>query len=339
VPTPNPTPAPSPKPTPPATVTLKPVTISDNTSPAATPGGAVYVRNYSWKYKGITYLWRMEVPQSLYQYFKGKARPRTRVWSVYVTHPTDDKYVDGLAAVLSEAAQSRGLSRPETAQFAANFIQSLPYTSDKVTTGFDEYPRYPLETLVDNGGDCEDTSILAAAVLGSMGYQTQLVRLPGHMAVAVQLESSYSGTFVDDGKGQYKYFYLETTGENFAVGQLPAEYKGAKPELDWVWPLPVMDTTFKYSARGTSATITVTTTNISAIPLNKGYVQVAFDSGNGDTVWNMVKSDTFSLAPEDTKTVTLNLTVPTGKRTRIMVGVNDPLLWVLDTVYSDWFNT
>jgi hypothetical protein len=338
-PLPSPTPAPTPKPTPPPTVTLKPVTLASDTSPTATPGGTVFIRNYAWKYKGITYLWRIEVPESLYTYFKAKARPPTRVWSVYVTHPRDDEYIDGLAAVLTEAAKARNLSNAETAQFAANFIQSLPYTSDKVTTGFDEYPRYPLETLVDNGGDCEDTSILAAAVLGSMGYQTQLVRLPGHMAVAVQLESTYPGTFIDDLRGDVHYYYLETTGENFIVGKVPAEYQGIKPELDWVFALPVFDTHFNYSARGASGTITVTTTNISAFLLDKGYVQVAFDSGNGDTVWNMVKSETFSLAPDATKTVTLSLNVPQGKHTRLLVGVTHSRFWVLDTVYSRWFDT
>jgi len=58
----------------------------------------------------------------------------------------------------------------ETIDFVGSFVQQLPYTSDRVTTPYDEYPRFPLETLYEKGGDCEDTAILAATILKEMGY-------------------------------------------------------------------------------------------------------------------------------------------------------------------------
>ena len=41
----------------------------------------------------------------------------------------------------------------EKVNLVITFVQSLPYTSDSVTTAFDEYPQYPMETLVEYGGN------------------------------------------------------------------------------------------------------------------------------------------------------------------------------------------
>ena len=70
-----------------------------------------------------------------------------------------------------------------------SFAQNLPYTADDVTTGFDEYPRFPYETLYDNGGDCEDTSILVSAMLRELRYGVALLHFPGHMAVRLRVPS------------------------------------------------------------------------------------------------------------------------------------------------------
>jgi hypothetical protein len=94
--------------------------------------------------------------------------------------------VDSLAAKLKEAASQEGYSEFETIEFAASFVQSLDYVTDEVSTGYDEYPRYPLETLIDNGGDCEDTSILLASIIDKMGYGVVLIILPNHAGVGVK---------------------------------------------------------------------------------------------------------------------------------------------------------
>jgi len=47
--------------------------------------------------------------------------------------------------------------------------------------------KYPVETPVERG-DCEDKSILLAAILRALGYRTALLVFPddpGHMAVGV----------------------------------------------------------------------------------------------------------------------------------------------------------
>ena len=115
--------------------------------------------------------------------------------------------------------------------FAASFVQNFKYEED--TDG--EYPNYPVETLFDKKGDCEDTAILTAALLQSMGYDTVLIRFlsategeAGHMAVGVAVAGVSGGySYPYDGKN---YYYLETTATSWELGDMPpdilSKYKG-----------------------------------------------------------------------------------------------------------------
>jgi len=125
-------------------------------------------RSYAWEYHG-EWSWDVRIPEVLYGYYKGVPRAPTMDYSVYVTHPLDDIYIDSLVTRIREAASRKGYDEYQTIEFTIAFVQSLPYTVDSVTSPFDEYPRYPVETLVDGGGDCEDTSILLASLLADMG--------------------------------------------------------------------------------------------------------------------------------------------------------------------------
>ena len=94
---------------------------------------------------------------------------------------------------------------------------TLPYTHDDVTTGYDEFRRYAIETLIDGGGDCEDTTILVAAILRGLGEKTALIFTPGHIALGVS--GNFTGSSVT--YNGTKYYYCETTGTGWTVGTLP----------------------------------------------------------------------------------------------------------------------
>jgi hypothetical protein len=107
------------------------------------------------------------------------------------------------------------------------FVQQIPYTHDNSTASYyggvfppaygnnGEYPKYPVETLVDGKGDCEDTSILAAAILDLMGYDVVLLRYSDHMALGIEM-TKFSPFYADyppkyyDYEGK-RYYYVETT--------------------------------------------------------------------------------------------------------------------------------
>ena len=109
-------------------------------------------------------------------------------------------------------------SKQDRINFVLSFVQSLPYTLDTVSTGYDEFRRYAIETLIDGGGDCEDTTILVAAILRGLGEKTVLICTPGHIAIGVS--GNFSGASVP--YNGTEYYYCETTGTGWTVGDLPS---------------------------------------------------------------------------------------------------------------------
>jgi len=74
----------------------------------------------------------------------------------------------------------------------------LVYSKDPVSPyslvhnpGTVDFLRFPRETLADKIGDCDDLTILYCALLESVGIETALVTVPGHIFAAVSLEIPY----------------------------------------------------------------------------------------------------------------------------------------------------
>jgi hypothetical protein len=175
-----------------------------------------YTRSYQWTYNGHSSTLTIQIPVSLYEYYR--QQPHDRNYAKYALSERDRKFLDRIITGFKRNADSRS----DAAYDIVAFVQSLPYFQDNISTGYDEYPRYPIETLVDNGGDCEDTAILTAALLKEMNYDVVLIRLPTHMAVGVTCSGCSGRSYTYNDK---QYFYLETTGNNWKVGQIPSVYK------------------------------------------------------------------------------------------------------------------
>jgi len=188
---------------------------------------------------GISWTYTTSIPQSTYDYFSDK--PRAGDYSEYVLNPHDDAWMEDLADLFIEEAQAKSWDESYYIPFALSFVQSMPYTSDDITTGYDEYPRYPVETIVDEGGDCEDTSILFASIVREMKYEVALLYLEDdeHMAAGVLIsqhsidnwDEKYPLTYytATDGK---KYAYCETTAEGWRFGEMPDGLVGTVEILD-----------------------------------------------------------------------------------------------------------
>jgi hypothetical protein len=131
---------------------------------------------------------------------------------------------ESLGRVLYSKAQQLGFKRKSRQlSFLIDFVQSFPYVTDDVSRGFDDYSKYAQETIIDAKGDCEDTSILLAAIMQSsyFGLDTALLVPPGHMGVGIAGLDIQGTPFKFDGR---QYFYIETTGKGWKAGQLPDIY-------------------------------------------------------------------------------------------------------------------
>lgn len=140
-----------------------------------------------------------------------------------------------LIRTLANEFSNHATTEKEWIRLALTFVQSLPYAYDSATKKEDEYLRYPIETLVDGCGDCEDKVALLAALLYELDVDFILLVLPEHMAVGVccdDVEADRYLLFNDK-----RYYYLETTMEGWQIGQIPESYYDAKMEA-----VPVDDT-------------------------------------------------------------------------------------------------
>jgi hypothetical protein len=206
----------------------------------------VIMREFTWKYQSIEWEWNAEIPGQIYQVLHDKARPRTIDGSIYVTHSLDDNFFQALAAELMEEGQKLRFTSEQMVELALLFVQTIPYTTDIESTGLQEYPRYPIETLVNGSGDCEDHAFLLAQLLNSMNYDAILLEYRGeHMAVGVaDTGNMYGKGYKYNGKS---YFYTEATATGWEIGDVPSGFERAAyvwellptPSLGcshWAWP-------------------------------------------------------------------------------------------------------
>jgi hypothetical protein len=209
-------------------IILVPIIFSQQVT-AQTNG--TYDKSFAWNYNGKYWTWNLSISQNLYDSYKSvpvSSRTANGPSGYGFLTTTEDYYVKILAQKLNETATQQGYNSFDKVSFVLAFVQSLPYTSDSVTTNRDEYPRFPIETLVDDGGDCEDTSILFATLTLIMGYGTVYINPTDHYAVGI-LGNNLRGTYwTHPENSNNTYYYCETTGDNFKIGQLPEEFLGQK---------------------------------------------------------------------------------------------------------------
>jgi hypothetical protein len=180
------------------------------------------MQHYEWEYGWSDWEWDLSIPLDLYWDYHQRSRPV--FWSDWVSmckDSGDDYYINRLVSSFETIASNEGFSEYETVEYVITFVQSLPYTVDDETTPWNEYPRYPVETLFDRGGDCEDTSILTATILYEMGYDVALLLLEddNHCAIGIKGGEGVYGTYYNH--NGVKYYYVETTGDGWGIGEFP----------------------------------------------------------------------------------------------------------------------
>ena len=67
------------------------------------------------------------------------------------------------------------------------------------------------------------------------------------------------------------------------------------------------------------------------------HILAGFDAGEGN-LWKAGRSQPFNLMPDQHVTVTLNMSVPLGKHTRLVIQIVEGG-YAVDESYSEWFDT
>ena len=186
------------------------------------PEDGYYKVDYSWKYKDVQWSFSVGVPEAVYDYFKGRTHYNDDLMHFVLSEHHRD-YIREIVKSFRTGGEEWGLSDIDNMFNVVAFVQSLQYVSDKLSTGEEDYVRYPIETLVDGVGDCEDMVILAASLLHEMGYGVILVSLPEHLALGIKYDPKFRGTYYTY-EGE-KYYYLEMTSPGWELGQVPPQFE------------------------------------------------------------------------------------------------------------------
>lgn len=260
--------------------------------------------HYFWKYNGFRTA-KLEIPAPLYEYYQ--ARPRTQNYGQYAAHPAQSPLLD--SALNSIAVDSTGDGREELAS-VQQFVQGLKYASDRVATGYNEYPKYPVETLVERGGDCEDTAVLMATLFERLGYSSVLLAFwdDEHMALGVAGTihgAISSGTYYTyNGR---KYHYVETTDTGWNIGQQPTEIT-LYPEIIPIERYPSITASSRgpwYEGGGTFK-LAITLRNGGDATASNVYVTATLSAGSLESFTSAsAKGFVRFLAADESKTLTL----------------------------------
>ena len=188
-----------------------------------------YLKSYSWKFNNVDYQISYNFDPTTYSFYKSQPH-LIKEYEDYISFVTiDELAIIEIGLKLREISQEKGFDNLTEVNFVMSFTQSLKYSEDNVTSGVGEYPRYPIETLIDQTGDCEDTSALLISLLESLGYEAAMILIPeawdgyGHAAVGVSIEGASGVNYILNEKqdNEVSYYYAETTAPGWKLGEIP----------------------------------------------------------------------------------------------------------------------
>ena len=293
---------------------------------------------YTWIYKWSSYSWTILIPSALSDYFYNQSRPQTDNYAIYVIHPFQKEALELICEQFQIICSNKNFNEEETIKFLSSFVRSTEYISDIKDGESYEYPKYPIETLCDNGGDCEDKSILLASLLNIFNVKVALIGLHyddiGHMIVGVAGDSLSGQYYVEDNGD--KYYALDATNRGWGIGGIDPKYRDATLKLLRITSTPIILYDFYGSFVDYSLQLTVNIENVGTADAHNYHILAGFDASNNQ-LWNSEETPIFDLPVGREMELILTLRPPYGKHTRICVFVYDGEK-IVDRKYSDWFD-
>jgi len=299
--------------------------LSGNTAPNPEIDG-VYERRYTQTVDGHRTDLKMTLSKSLYEYYDARYRldneniyqGNANPYGQYVADRYQSKVVRGVAEYFTSYGQENNLSRREIIDQVIGFVQQLEYTEDQVNNGFNNYPQYPFETLVLQEGDCEDTSILTAALLKELGYDAILLLMPNdaHMAVGVKGDN-LPGTYYEY-RGS-RFYYLEATAPR-RVGEVPSIVEDGRAQFLEIRSVPVLVFRWQGITQGDTITINVDTRNVGNGSTRSAQIQTELFSRSSGRI-NSATSRRQNLRPNQTKSMELQMNLSNAQQVSMRVSI------------------
>jgi hypothetical protein len=188
-----------------------------------------YTMTYDWPFKGVSHHINLNISYDKYQWYKNRDIDRspqfigTDEMKTFIT--SDDDIINSLSNILEDKAVVYGYDDVDIINFVLSFIQSnIEYQDDSLSENTSEYWKFPVETLVEENGDCEDSSILFQSIMKNMGYDVIMIFYiiddeTGHLSTGVNINDSFEGYAVT--YNNMDYYYCETTSYGYKIGVKP----------------------------------------------------------------------------------------------------------------------
>lgn len=133
----------------------------------------------------------------------------------FITEEHQVPFYDALIGAFRTVRDQRGLDSDRYAELMTAYVQSITYHVDPA----DLSPKFPVETFAEAMGDCDDKTLLLAALLSREGYDVAVLMFEPEEHVALGIRSADIG-YRDTG-----YAFVETTVPGY-IGQVPESLEG-----------------------------------------------------------------------------------------------------------------
>ncbi len=210
--------------------------VPDNADIAPLGIGRKVSKTLNWEHKGKKHSVEAYLPIDVSDYYEKKTRPEHTFDSPYYLPfiHSKDIGIERLAAELKTIIDDNGSwDYYDEVMLIVSMVQQMGYAKSAIA-GFDLTTKYPMQTIITSRGDCEDTTVLAAALLKKLEYDVKLVQLEidgrkSHIGIGVWA-NGVKGTSWE--KGGRTFYYVETTTPGHQFGELPFEWhEGVKAIL------------------------------------------------------------------------------------------------------------
>lgn len=203
--------------------------VPDNADISPLGIGRKVSKMLNWEHKGQQHTIEAYLPIDVSDYYEKKTRTKHTFDSPYYLPfiHANDIGIERLAAELKAIIDStERWDYYDEVMFVVSMVQQMRYAKSAIA-GFDLTTKYPMQTIVTGRGDCEDTSVLAAALLKKLDYDVKLIQLEvdgrkSHIGIGVWAEGVNGISWQ---KGGRSFYYIETTTPNHKFGELPIEWR------------------------------------------------------------------------------------------------------------------
>lgn len=272
---------------------------------------------FTWSYDNKLISMVYYFDQADYSYYKNTSRVYDD-WVHYLKEDPGYAVMDDFANEFKLLASEHRWSDWQLAECAISFVQTLKYKND----GQWEYPRYPIETLVEKGGDCEDLAILLDKLLDALGFDCVLISPLKHMGVGIATKYPVDGAaFEHRGKN---YYYIETTSGGWAIGDYP-EHLSAEASIydDGDVDAGVLLSAYTYSFKNYTIPVEDVAEATQAEEQDTEETETAEATADKPTTNTPVYNPNAPKRPANTYTIDVDKVVIDGKKETVVTKVVD----------------